>query len=107
MDQAFKDKQALIDNQSAELEKASEKGYNDVIIATTTEMKSLKDIIFQDGFEFGLDKAQVPIGHELNRLKVTCPCSVFRTTLETTYRMQVANTRGNAEQAKGQEQQYA
>lgn len=70
---ALKDKQALIDERAAKHENTYEKCCNDVIIAVTTEMKKIKNIIYQTGFEFGLEKAQIPINHKLQRLKVTCP----------------------------------
>ena len=73
----MKYKQALIDGKAAELEKTYEKGCNDSMIATTAEMSKLKDIIYQPGFELGLEKAHVPINHKLNKIKVTCPSSVF------------------------------
>ena len=37
-DQDLKDKQALIDNQAVDLEKAVEQGYNEAVIASTKEM---------------------------------------------------------------------
>lgn len=64
-DQALKDKQALADGQAVTLEKALERGYNDAIIAATAKMRSLKDIIYKAGFDFGLEKAQVPISMSL------------------------------------------
>ncbi|KAM7462026.1 hypothetical protein LguiA_030147 [Lonicera macranthoides] len=58
-DQALKNKQAMVDERAAELEKTFEKGYNNAAIATIAEMRKLKDIIYQVGFELGLEKAQV------------------------------------------------
>lgn len=70
-DQVLKDKQDLNDNQDFE------KGYNEAIIATIAEMKSLKDIIYQAGFYHSLEKAQISIGHEIFQLKVFFPIDFF------------------------------
>lgn len=64
----------------------------------TKEMATLKDTIYQAGFELGLEKAQIPIGYELNKLKVVCPNDVFCTIPETTYGVQVASTEEDDEQ---------
>ena len=45
-DQALKQNALFQQNQAAELEKASDKGYNEEIIAATREMRNLKDIIY-------------------------------------------------------------
>ncbi|KAM7462030.1 hypothetical protein LguiA_030151 [Lonicera macranthoides] len=107
-DQALKDKQALVDEKATELEKTFERGYNDAVIATTAEMRKLNDIIYQVGFELGLEKAQIPISHEFNRLKVNCPNYVFRATVEMKDGIEVlASTGDDAKQIEGQGQQSA
>lgn len=100
-DQVIKDKQALADNHIAELEKAVEQGYNEVVLSAIKEKATLNDTIYQANFDIGLEKAQISIGHELNKLKFIYPNVVFRVTLETTYRFQVVPTRGNAEECEG------
>ena len=55
-------------------------------------MKNLKDVIYQDGFDHGLEKAQIPIGHELFRLRVNCPSEVFRVSVETADGIEVSAT---------------
>lgn len=83
------------------MEKTYEKGYNDVIIATTAEMKKVKNIIYQAGFEFGLENAQILIGHELKKMKVL-PSDVFCATVEITYETKVlASTDDVVEHAEG------
>ena len=73
----------MVDGRAVESEKLFEDGYNAAIISATVEMKRIKHFIYQVGFDYGLEKDQVPIGHELQKLKVFCPKSLFRATIET------------------------
>ena len=75
------------------MEKASDKGYNEAIIAATREMRTLKDVICQAGIDHGLEKAQIPISYELFRLSMSCPSEVFRASAETTDMTKVTATR--------------
>lgn len=100
-DQALRDKQALVDNHAAETEKTFEQGYKKSIINATMEMATLKGIIYQVGFEFGLEKAQIPIGHELNKLKIISQMMTFGFTTETTVGVQMASAGENAERTEG------
>ena len=47
----------LQQDQATELEKASDKGYNEAIIVATRELKNLKYVIYQADFDHGLEKA--------------------------------------------------
>lgn len=82
-DQPLQEKQALVDGCAAESEKLFEDGYNTAIIFATVKMKKIKHVIYQAGFEFGLETTQVPISHELHKLKVACPNSIFHVRIET------------------------
>ena len=66
-------------------------------------MRKIKDIIYQADFELGLERARVPIDHELNREKVICLNIVFRATVETKDGAEVvAFTRANVESLEQQ-----
>lgn len=47
----------MVDEQVAKTKKIFENGYNIAIISTTAEMKKIKHVIYQGGFEYGLERA--------------------------------------------------
>lgn len=90
-------------NNHLNLREPIEKSYNEAISAATAKMRKIKNIIYQAGFEFGLEKAQVIINHKLNRLKVSCPNSVLQATVEIEDGAEVlASTDNVAEQTESQ-----
>lgn len=95
----------MVDGKATELEQTYKKVYNNAIIAATAKMRKIKDIIYQLGFELGLERAQILYNHELNRLKVSCPNIVFHATVETKYGTEVVAFTGANDGS--QEQQYA
>lgn len=90
-------------NNHLNLREPIEKSYNEAISAATAKMRKIKNIIYQAGFEFGLEKAQVIINHKLNRLKVSFPNSVLQATVEIEDGAEVlASTDNVAEQTESQ-----
>ena len=77
------------------------------MIEATGEMKKIKHFIYQASFDYGLEKAQVPAEHELQKLKVQCPNSLFRETVETEDQTELfASTNHVAEQSENQHRNW-
>lgn len=56
---------------------AMEEGYDGAISGAADEVSELNNIIYKDGYEFGLNCVGLPDDHELYKMEMLCPPGAF------------------------------